>query len=143
MSQTPNATAISLQKERLIRFTIWVITMCVASLITFQFTPHKVYLIPAISLVFFAPFVLIPLPRKGENPMPKTGRVTTVKLLWLWGSFVWCSLVAFVWWRGYESQTFAQASRTNTWVLFASGIGTLWSVAGGVWLEKIRKTRTT
>jgi hypothetical protein len=46
--------------------------------------------------------------------MPKTGREKTVKLLWLWGNFVWCSIVALLWWHGHESQTFAQASPNST-----------------------------
>jgi hypothetical protein len=67
MVQTPNATAVSLHKERFIRFAVWVITMFVASLITLQFAPHRVYLVPVLALVFFAPVVLMPLHRNRNG----------------------------------------------------------------------------
>jgi hypothetical protein len=61
MTETP--TVISLHKERFIRFAIWVIAMLAASLSTLQFAPHKVFLVPCVALVFFAPAVLMPLRR--------------------------------------------------------------------------------
>jgi hypothetical protein len=61
MTKTPNV--ISRHKERFIRFAIWVITMLAASLITLQFAPHTVFLVPCLALVFFAPAVLMPLRR--------------------------------------------------------------------------------
>jgi hypothetical protein len=75
--------------------------------------------------------------------MSKTGIERSVKLLWVVGTCVWCPMVALLWWHGYEAQTFAHASLNSTRLGLVSGIRVLWSLAGAVWLAKLRKTRTT
>jgi hypothetical protein len=73
--------------------------------------------------------------------MSKIGIEKSVMLLWFMGTCVWCPMVLVLWLQGYETQTFAQASLNSTRLLFVSGIGVLWSLAGAVWLAKLRKTR--
>jgi membrane protein DedA with SNARE-associated domain len=75
--------------------------------------------------------------------MSKAGIEKSVFLLWFMGACVWCPMVLVLWWYGYESQTFAQASFNSTRLEMVAGIGTLWSVVGAVWLAKLRKTRKT
>jgi hypothetical protein len=72
--------------------------------------------------------------------MSKNAIERSVKLVWVAGNCVWCPLVLFLWWRGYEAQTFAEASLNITRLGMVAGIGACWSVAGRVWLAKIRKT---
>jgi hypothetical protein len=72
-----------------------------------------------------------------------TGIEKTVILLYFMGTCVWCPMVLVLWWHGHEAQTVAQASLYSTWLLFASGIGIFWSLAGAVWLAKLRKMRNT
>jgi hypothetical protein len=44
---------------------IGLIAMFAAPLVTVEFAPHRVFLVPCLGLVFFAPVVLMPLRRKG------------------------------------------------------------------------------
>ena len=71
--------------------------------------------------------------------MSKTGMEKSVKILWVVGNCLWCSMVPLLWWHTYEAQTAAQASLNSTRLLFVSGIGGLWSLAGAAWLAKLRK----
>jgi len=73
--------------------------------------------------------------------MSEPGTEKSVKLWWVVGNCLWCSLVSLLWWHGYEAQTAAQASLNITRLGMVSGIGALWSVAGAAWLVKHRKTR--
>ena len=66
-----------------------------------------------------------------------------VILLYFMGTCVWCPMVLVLWWHGHETQTVAQASLNSTRLLFVCGIGVLWSLAGAVWLAKLRKMRKT
>ena len=66
-----------------------------------------------------------------------------VILLYFKGTCVWCPMVLVLWWHGHETQTVAQASLNSARLLCVSGIGVLWSIAGAVWLAKLRKMRTT
>ncbi len=75
--------------------------------------------------------------------MFKTAIERPVRLWWIVGNCIWCPLILVLWWHAYESQTFAQASLTVTWLEAVSSIGVLWSVIGAVWLAKLRKTRRT
>jgi hypothetical protein len=75
--------------------------------------------------------------------MSKTAIEKSVRLLWVVGNFLWCSMAPLLWWHGYEAQTAAQASLNITRLGMVSGIGALWSVVGAVWLAKYRKTRKT
>ena len=78
--------------------------------------------------------------------MPKTGlekSVVLFMLVWFMGTCVWCPMVLVLWWHGYETQTFAQASLNSTRLLCVSSAGVLWSVAGAVWLAKHKRTRET
>ena len=72
-----------------------------------------------------------------------TGIEKTVILLYFMGTCVWCPMVLVLWWHGHEAQTVAQASLNSTRLLFAIGIGIFWSLAGAVWLAKLRKMRNT
>ena len=120
-----------------------------AGLITANFEPHKVALVPGVFLVLFVPIVLLPIhdKRQGEqlkhaterSPMSKISVEKWVKLLWVVGTCLWCSMIPLLWWHGYEAQTAAQASLNSTRLLFVSGIGGLWSLAGAAWLAKLRK----
>ena len=71
--------------------------------------------------------------------MSKTGIEKSVKILWVVGNCLWCSMVPLLWWHAYEAQTAAQASLNSTRLLFVSGTGGLWSLAGAAWLAKLRK----
>jgi hypothetical protein len=71
--------------------------------------------------------------------MPKTSIEKSVILLRFIGTCVWCPMVLVLWWHGHETQTFAQASLNSTRLLFVSGTGVLWSLAGAVWLAKLKK----
>jgi len=71
--------------------------------------------------------------------MSKTGIEKLVKVLWVVGSCLWCSMAPLLWWQGYEAQTFAQASLDSTRLGMVSGIGALWSVAGAVWLANLER----
>jgi hypothetical protein len=82
-----------------------------------------------------------PITRSATSPILKTGIEKSVILLWFIGTCV--SMVLVLWWHGHETQTFAQASLNSTRLLFVSGTGVLWSLAGAVWLAKLRKTRET
>jgi|HubBroStandDraft_1064217.scaffolds.fasta_scaffold1577241_2 hypothetical protein len=73
--------------------------------------------------------------------MSKTGIEKWVMLWWFIGTCVWCPMMLVLWRHGLETQTFAQASLNSTRLLFVSSIGVLWSIAGAVWLAKLRKTR--
>jgi hypothetical protein len=73
--------------------------------------------------------------------MSKTGIEKSVMLVWFMGTCVWCPILLVLWWHGHEAQTFAQASLNSTRLLCVSGIGVLWSLAGAVWLAKLRKAR--
>ncbi len=76
----------------------------------------------------------------ANNP---TGREKSVKLLWVVGNCLWCPVVALLWWQGYESQTFAQASRDIARLGMVAGFGAVWSIAGAAWLANLRNARTT
>jgi hypothetical protein len=140
-------------KVRVYRFIMWALLMCIAGLITAHFAPHKVVFVPGLFLVLFVPMVLIPthnsgrenspIMRSGTSATSKIGIEVLFKLLWVAGSCLWCSMVLFLWWHGYEAQTAAQASLNITRLGMISGIGILWSVAGAAWLAKHRKTRKT
>ncbi len=75
--------------------------------------------------------------------MSQTGIEQPVKWLWITGIVVWCSMVALLWWHGYEAQTFAQASLNSTRLGLVSVAGVFWSLAGGFWLARLKKTRQT
>jgi hypothetical protein len=75
--------------------------------------------------------------------VPMTGTEKTVVLLYFIGTCVWCPMMLVLWWRGHETQTFAPASLNSTRLLCVSSFGVLWSIAGAVWLAKLRKTRKT
>jgi len=75
--------------------------------------------------------------------MPMTGMEKTVTFFYFLGTCVWCPMVLVLWWHGHETQTVAQASLNSTRLLFVCGIGVLWSIAGAVWLAKLRKMRKT
>lgn len=93
----------------------------------------------------------------GTGPMPKTGVEKSVKILWVVGNCLWCAIDLILWWHGYDAQTFAGALTHPHWllslftpgpaaqavplVLFVSGLGICWSLAGHAWLTKLRKTR--
>ena len=131
-------------KVRIFRCIVWVLLMCIAGSITALFAPHKAIFVPSLFLVLFVPMVLLPInsgkrnsPIKRSDPTSNTG----IELLWLIGNCIWCATVPLLWWHGYEAHTAAQASLNSTRLLFVSGIGGLWSIAGGVWLAKLRKTR--
>jgi hypothetical protein len=134
-------------KVRIFRCIVWVLLMCIAGSITALFAPNKAIFVPSLFLVLFVPMVLLPIrnsgkrnsPIKRSDPTSNTG----IELLWLMGNCIWCATVPLLWWHGYEAQTAAQASLNSTRLLFVSGIGGLWSIAGGVWLAKLRKTRKT
>jgi len=64
-----------------------------------------------------------------------------VKLLWVVGTCLWCSMIPLLWWHGYEAQTAMQASLNSTRLGMVSGIGVVWSVTGAAWLAKHRKPR--
>jgi hypothetical protein len=81
--------------------------------------------------------------QSGTSGMPKTGVEKSVKLLWVVGNCLWCSMVPLLWWHGYEAQTFAQASLNSTRLGLVSGIGLLWSLAGAAWLARLRNARKT
>jgi hypothetical protein len=48
-------------------------------------------------------------------------------------------MILFLWWHGYDAQTFAQASFNSTLLEMVAGIGAIWSVIGAVWLAKHKK----
>jgi hypothetical protein len=66
----------------------------------------------------------------------------SVMLVWFLGTCVWCPILIVVWLHGYKAQTFAQASLNRTRLAWVSGFGVVWSVAGAVWLAKLRKARS-
>jgi hypothetical protein len=66
------------------------------------------------------------------SPMSKAAIEKSVRLIWVVGNCIWCSLVLVLWWRKYEAQT-----------LMVSGFGACWSYVGGAWLAKLRKTKET
>jgi len=71
--------------------------------------------------------------------MPKSGIEQSVKLLWSVGLVVWCPMVLLLWLRLYEAQTFAQASLGTRRLEFVAAIGMFWSLAGSLWLARLRK----
>ena len=70
--------------------------------------------------------------------MSKTGIERSLRLLWVVGNCLWCSMIPLMWWHAYEAQTSAQASLSIPWLGTAAGIGAVWSIAGAVWLAKRR-----
>lgn len=70
----------------------------------------------------------------------KIGLEKSVKLLWIVGNCLWCSLIPLLWWHGWNSQTSAQASLNSTRLLCVSGFGVLWTFIGSACLAKLRKT---
>jgi len=70
--------------------------------------------------------------------MPKTGIEKSLRLLWVVGNCLWCSMIPLMWWHAYEAQTAAKASLSIAWLGTVAGIGAVWSVAGAVWLAKRR-----
>jgi hypothetical protein len=79
--------------------------------------------------------------RSETSPMSKIGTEKPVRPLWVVGNCIWCSMIPILWWHAYEAQTAAQASLEGMRLLFVSGIGGVWSLAGGVWPAKLRKLR--
>jgi hypothetical protein len=75
--------------------------------------------------------------------MPKTATEESVMLLWFIGTCIWCPILLLLWWHGHEALTVAEASLNSSRLLIVSSTGVLWSVAGAVWLAKLRKTGTT
>jgi hypothetical protein len=73
--------------------------------------------------------------------IPETGIQKSIMFLWFIGICVWCPMSLFLWWHGHEAQTFAQASLNSTRLLTVSSTGVLWSLAGAVWLARLRKTK--
>jgi len=97
----------------------------------------------------------------GTGPVSKIGVEKSVKILWVVGNCLWCSIVLILWWHGYDAQTFAGALAHPHWLFslftpgpahsvtqagpligLVSGLGICWSLAGQAWLTKLRKTRT-
>jgi hypothetical protein len=54
-------------KVMIFRLLIWALLMCLASLITADFEPHKVVFIRGLFLVLFVPMVLIPIHHKQQG----------------------------------------------------------------------------
>jgi hypothetical protein len=75
--------------------------------------------------------------------MSKTGMEKTVIFFYFIGTCIWCPILLLLWWRGHEALTFAEASRNSTRLLCVSSTGVLWSIAGAVWLAKLKNTRAT
>jgi hypothetical protein len=73
--------------------------------------------------------------------MPMAGIEKKVIILYFIGTCVWCPMMLVLWWYGREAQTFAQASLNSTRLACVSGFGVLWSIAGAVWLAKLRRMR--
>ena len=127
---------------------VWALLMCLANQIAAHFAPDKLAFVRDVFVVLIFPMVLFPIRNKrpgdspvggsGTSPMPKIGIEKPVKLLWVEGNCLWCSMVPLLWWRAYEAQTAAQASLNITRLGVVSGIGAVWSVAGAVWLTKLR-----
>lgn len=59
---------------------MWALLMCMAGLITANFEPHKVALVPGVFLVLFVPIVLLPIhdKRQGERLKHATGKESDV-----------------------------------------------------------------
>lgn len=92
--------------------------------------------------------------------MSKTGVEKSVKILWVVGNCLWCSIDLILSWHGYDAQTFAGALTHPRWllslftpgsshsaaqavplVLLVSGLGICWILAGQAWLAKLRIPR--
>ena len=52
---------------RFLRFSVWVLLMLTVCLITLDFAPHRVVLVPCHFLPLFVPMVLLPMRRKPSG----------------------------------------------------------------------------
>ena len=92
--------------------------------------------------------------------MSKTGVEKSVKILWVVGNCLWCSIDLILSWHGYDAQTFAGAltrphgllslfipgpahsvMQAGPLIGLVSGLGICWLLGGQAWLAKLRKTR--
>jgi hypothetical protein len=84
------------------------------------------------------------MPKPGtERPTTKLSSiklVSSIKLLWIAGIVVWCPMVLLLLHRQYQAQTFVQASLAGARLTYVALIGSFWSLAGSLWLAKLRKT---
>ena len=54
-----------------------------------------------------------------------------VSRFWTVGAVVYFAALAFLWWRGYNAQTFAQASFFNKCMGWVAAFGLLWFAVSG------------
>ena len=92
--------------------------------------------------------------------MSNTGVEKSVKVLWVVGNCVWCSVIFILSWHGYDAQAFSGAlthpfrflslltpGRSYSIMqalpleLLVSGLGICWAFAGQAWLSRFSKTR--
>jgi hypothetical protein len=56
---------------RFLRFSVWTLLMLTACLITLDFAPHRVSIVPCLFLPLFVPMVLLPMRRKPGSGLER------------------------------------------------------------------------
>ena len=73
--------------------------------------------------------------------MGKTRMEKSVRIAWTIGNCVLCPSLVILWWRMYESQTFAQASHSSLYLGLIAAFTGLWGAMGSAWLTKLKRAR--